>query len=162
MPVQPAWRWKRLYLIFPPLKQSLRASKNLYKCGTFLVMKDACTTWRVSLLFSALKQRSTSIAQLPHFSKLNFSSFPVPKHDYTTTTGSPRQWKRLYLIFPALKQESTSIVQPLQLWKLYLWTFLVLKDACTTSTTVWITLCDLHSTDTGVLKHRTTSTVVGL
>ena len=35
-----------------------------------------------------------------------------------------------------------------------------MKDACTNSTTVRMTLSDLPSTDTGVHKHGTTSTVV--
>ena len=65
------------------------------------------------------------MAQLIQLSKLNFSAFLVPKHDWTTSTGPPQQWKRLYLIFPVLKQQSTSIEQPLQLWKLGFRTFLV-------------------------------------
>ena len=37
---------------------------------------------------------------------------------------------------------------------------MVRKNACTNSTTVRITLSDLPSTDTGVHKHGTTSTIV--
>ena len=85
-------------------------------------------------IFPVLKQVSTNIAQPLHLSKLNFSTFLVPQHAYITSTGPPRQWKRLYLIFQALKQESTSITQPLQLWKLNFSTFLGPKHTCTTST----------------------------
>ena len=119
-------------------------------------------SWRwqwLSLIFPALKQEFTSIAQPVHLSKLNFSTFLVPKHNCATSTGPPRKWKWLYLIFPALKQDSMSIVQPLQLWKFYLWTFFVVKHACTTYTTVKTALSDLLGTETGVHKHCTTSTL---
>ena len=48
-PVQPAWWWQWLYLIFPALKQestSIAQPLQLWKLGfrTFLVLKDACTT----------------------------------------------------------------------------------------------------------------------
>ena len=98
-PVQLPRQWKRLYLIFP-----------------------------------ALKQESISIALPLQLSKLNFSTFLVPKYASMTSTGPPWHWKLLYLIFPALKYESTSIVQPLQLWNLNFSTLLVSKHACTTST----------------------------
>ena len=78
----------------------------------------------------------------------------VLKHACTTSTGPPRQRKRLYLTYSALKHESMSIAQPLQLWKLYLWTFLVLKHACATSTT------EKNDFETRVHEHRTISIVV--
>ena len=132
---------------------SLWASKNLYRwwnwtLKTFLVVKGTCIT------------STTVTTALLHLSKLNFSTFLVPKHICTTFTRPPRKWKRLYRIFPALKQESTSIAQPLQWWKLWFRTFLVLKDACTTSTIVKTALSDVPSAETGVHKHRTTSILV--
>ena len=58
------------------------------------------------------------------------------------------------------QEYSTSIVQPLKLWKLGVRAFLALKYTSTTSTTVKMALSDILSTETGVHKHRTTSTLV--
>ena len=43
------------------------------------------------LIFPALKQEFTSITQPLHLSKLNFSTFLLPKHNCTTSTGTPRK-----------------------------------------------------------------------
>ena len=74
-----------------------------------------------------------NITQALQLWKLNFSTFLVLKHACTTSTGPPRQWKRLYLSFPALEDESTSIAQPLKLSKLKFSTFLVPMHAYLTS-----------------------------
>ena len=85
--------------------------------------------------FQALKQESTSIEQPLQLLKLNLTTFLVPKHACTTSTGLPWEWKLLYLVFPAqitqdhhdsendfylmflaLKQKFKSIAQPLQLF----------------------------------------------
>ena len=142
---------------------------HLYSCGNwalgyFWLWKTTVEPpqrWQwLHLIFSALTQESTSMAQPLQLLKLNFNRFLVPKHDCTTSNGPPQQWKRLYLILPALKQQSTSITQPLHLRKSGFRTFLVQNAAFTTSTTMWMTLSDLPNADTGVHKHHTTSTVV--
>ena len=110
----------------------LQASKNLYRCENWTLRHSSLWKTPVEpprqlkwlyLIFSALKQQSTSITQPLHLATLNFSTFLVPKYDYTTSTGQTQKWKRIFLIFPALKQESRSIGQHLQLWKLGFRTF---------------------------------------
>ena len=71
---------------------------------------------RLYLIFPALKQEFTSIAQPLQLSKLNFNTFLVSKHDCTTSTGPPQPWKQLHLILPPLKQKSVASCNIYSCW----------------------------------------------
>ena len=83
-PLQPPWWSEWLYLIFPaliPESTSIAQYLQLWKLGfmTFLVLKDACTTF-TTLIFLALKHESTSMKGHLRLWKWNFITFLVLKN----------------------------------------------------------------------------------
>ena len=139
---------------------------QLWKLGfrTFLVLKDACTPstgppwqWKqLYLIFSALKQKSTSIKE----PQLAFRTFMVLKHDCTTSTT-------MKVALSDLPSTKTGIHKHCTTSTLVKTDFSNIPGSETrphslhrTTMKVKTTSSDLPSTETRVHEHCTTSTVV--